>query len=85
MDKKVDIAKRFDHEISGINEILSALSDGRIYEQTKSKSDGTLYNNVEKLRDKLNDLFLKIEYGKESISEEIGRVFFTLTESEKSK
>lgn len=74
MEKKVDIENKYSREIADIKYILDSLEKGRYYENTNVKMDGYLATNIENLKEKLNDLFTKIEYGKESINEELSRV-----------
>lgn len=80
MEKKIDLSGRYDEEISEINYILQGLYDGRIYglNGNNSRMDGSLQHNVIELAKKLNRLMTKIEYGKDSISDEIAKCMFSV-------
>lgn len=75
MDKKVDVIKKYEHEILNIKNKLNQLEDGKVYEITNAKMDGYLAKNIEQLRDMLTDLLYKIEYGEESFGEELKREY----------
>ena len=77
MSDQIDISGRFSHELHQISYKLSQLEDGRIYEFTKIRSDGSLNYNAKKLKEMLVDLFLKIEGKRPSIEEEICKYFGT--------
>lgn len=81
MNKQIDIAKRYDNEISEINYILQGLYDERIYgyNGNNSRMDGSLQHNIDELTKKLNRLMSKIEYGKESVSEEMAEQLFIIS------
>ena len=80
MEKKFDISGRYDEEISEINYILQGVYDGRIYglNGNNSRMDGSLKHNVIELTKKLNRLMKKIEYGQDSISDEIANCMFSV-------
>lgn len=65
-EKKIDIANTYVREISEIKYKLQLLEGGYIYEFTNAQCDGALATNVSKLKEMLNDLFRKIEYGDDS-------------------
>lgn len=73
MEKKVDVKKRYSQELNSIAYILQNLENGRYYEKSGAKMDGYLANNIIKLRNELDELLDKIEYGKESVTEELGK------------
>lgn len=75
MKKVIDVAEKYFNEIAGINYILKNLENGRYYEESGAKMDGSLCHNIEQLRAKLNELINKIEYNKESISEDLIDIF----------
>ncbi|MBO1909765.1 hypothetical protein [Sporosarcina sp. 6E9] len=74
-EKIIDIENRYVMEIDRIKYILSSLENGRIYEKTGVQSDGYLNTNVSKLKKELNELFNKIQYGKESDLDRMGDFF----------
>lgn len=67
MEKKIDVIKKYEHEILNIKNKLNQLENGRVYEITNAKMDGYLAKNIEQLRDMLTDLLYKIEYGETSM------------------
>ena len=75
MDKKVDVIKKYEHEVLNIKNKLNQLENGRVYEINNAKMDGYLAKNIEQLRDMLADLLYKIEYGEESFGEELKREY----------
>jgi hypothetical protein len=81
MEKQIDIAKKYDSEIAEINYILQGLYDERIYgyKGNQSRMDGSLQHNIDELAKKLNKLMNKIEYGKESDSEELAKQLFIVS------
>lgn len=82
MEKKIDIIGKYDEEIAEINDILQGLYNGRVYglNGNNCSMDGSLQHNVTKLTKNLNQLFTKIEYGKDSISDEIAEMFMLKSE-----
>lgn len=74
-EENIDLKEKYSNEISEINYILNNLEKGRYYENTGAKIDGYLATNISKLREKLNDLFNKIEYKKDSTNDEIEKAF----------
>lgn len=75
MNHKVDVIKRYEHEIMNIKNKLNQLEKGRVYEISKAKMDGYLATNIEQLKEMIVDLLYKIENDEESIGEEISREF----------
>lgn len=76
-DKVIDIRGRFAHEISEIEYILQNLENGLITEiHPNASMYGSLPHNVDKLRKELNNLLNRIQYGKDSGSEELGEALF---------
>lgn len=61
----IDIANEYSRELSEINYILNNLENGRIYEETRSKQDGYLATNIQKLRKEITNLLIKIQNGEE--------------------
>ncbi|WP_257151365.1 hypothetical protein [Bacillus anthracis] len=80
-EKVIDIRNGYSMEVDNIRTKLSELENGRIYEITGARMDGTIAKNIERLKEMLNDLCNKIEYGKDSMIEEIT----TLHETKDSK
>lgn len=76
MEKKIDIKNKYSSEISEINYILENLYHERIYgyNGNNSRMDGSLQHNISELTKKLNKLFTKIEYGQDSISDELAEI-----------
>lgn len=79
-EKVIDIKEKYGNEINEIEYILKNLENGRYYENSQAKMDGYLANNIIKLREKLNDIFSKIEYNKDSIDDEIFDAVFKIEE-----
>lgn len=77
-EKIIDIRGRFHEELSNIDYILTNLENGRVYGHNGnySQGDGGLAHNAAKLRKEIASLLNKIEYGKDSTSEEIGNALF---------
>lgn len=77
MEKKINIKNKYSEEISEINYILEGLYHERIYgyKGNDSRMDGSLQHNISELTNKLNKLFTKIEYGQDSISDELAEIF----------
>ncbi|NCC00673.1 MAG: hypothetical protein EOM34_08330 [Clostridia bacterium] len=77
MEKKIDVKNKYSSEISEINYILEGLYHERIYgyNGNNSRMDGSLQHNISELTKKLNQLFKKIEYGQNSVSDELGEIF----------
>lgn len=71
-ENKVGIKERYSIEIQEIANKLNHLENGRIYEITYKKADARLAKNINQLRKMLNELLHKIDYQKDSISEEFG-------------
>ncbi|HEY5558045.1 hypothetical protein [Acetobacterium sp.] len=72
MEKVIDVSKKYDKEIAEIHYILKELGNGRIYgfDGNCSQVDNSLETNVDKLTQKITDLLNKIEYGKDSITDQ---------------
>jgi len=70
--KVIDVTGKYEKEIAEINYILNELRSGRIYgfDGNCSQVDNSLETNVDKLNEKINALLYKIEYGKDSMSEQ---------------
>lgn len=81
MEKKVDVYEKYSDEIDKINYILQGIYDERIYgyNGNQSRMDGTLQHNITELTKQLNALMHKIEYGKQSVSDEIAEAMFMIS------
>ncbi|WP_242260729.1 MULTISPECIES: hypothetical protein [unclassified Bacillus cereus group] len=75
--KLIDVRHAYSTEVLEINNKLKQLENGRILEISRANMDGSLAHNIQSLREMLNDLFNKIEYGKDSIGDEIATLFET--------
>lgn len=75
--KLIDVRHAYSTEVLEINNKLKQLENGRILELSRANMDGSLAHNIQSLREMLNDLFNKIEYGKDSIGDEIATLFET--------
>lgn len=73
--KKINLRKIYTFEIQKITNKLHDLEEGRIYEFTKYGQDGYLSTNISKLKEMLNDLLHKIEFGENSIKDELNDLF----------
>ncbi len=70
-EKTIDVRNKYIQEIMDITAKLNQLEKGRIYELTNAQIDGYLATNVNQLRKMIAGLIVKIEYGKDSIEDEI--------------
>ena len=68
-EKKIDIKRRYAHELLDIENRLRDMEQNRIYELSGAKMDGYLATNIIKLREKINELIEKIEFDIPSTSE----------------
>ena len=78
MEKKIDIVNKYSDELSDIQNKLQQLKDRQVYEISNVRGDGYLANNVEQLKKMISKLLYKIEYGKDSITDEIAELFFDI-------
>jgi hypothetical protein len=69
LEKKLDIKKKYSHELLDIENRLRDLEQNRIYELSGARMDGYLATNIIKLREKINELIEKIEYDAPSTAE----------------
>jgi hypothetical protein len=70
-EKKAEITGYYNQEILEIENKLKQLENGRFYENSKSHIDGSLNENINYLRIKINELLNKIECGQNSISDSL--------------
>lgn len=73
-EKRIGIKEKYSVELNEIKYELQLLKDGRVYEISKTKSDGFLITRATKLEEKINDLLIKIEYNKDSSVEELAKL-----------
>jgi capsule polysaccharide export protein KpsE/RkpR len=78
VEKKIDIVNKYSDELSDIQNKLQQLKDRQVYEISNVRGDGYLANNVEQLKKMISKLLYKIEYGKDSITDEIAELFFDI-------
>ena len=74
-DKKVDVTKKYSRELQDIANKLRDLENGRIYELSGAEMDGYLVTNVRQLKEMIETLISKIEYGEDSINDKLLEVF----------
>ncbi|HHT7044743.1 TPA: hypothetical protein ACTZ2N_005202 [Bacillus cereus] len=74
-EKLIDVKNAYSTEVLEIKNKLNHLEDGMIQELTQVSMHGSLVQNIHDLRKMLNDLFNKIEYGKDSIDDELAPLF----------
>ncbi|MGM9521278.1 MAG: hypothetical protein ACI3VB_02220 [Oscillospiraceae bacterium] len=70
-NKNIDIKRDFSIELCDIVYKLRQLEEGRIYEMTGVRADGTLNTNAVELKKMLADLLLKVEGKRPSGEEEL--------------
>lgn len=70
-EKQVDITGKYSREVQDILNKLQQLENGRIYELSKAQMDGYLATNVGQLKKMIQTLIYKVEYGKDSINDEL--------------
>ena len=68
-----DIQKEYGHELNKIANILGQLKEGRVYEITRIKMDGSLAHNIDLLETELNQLLSKIQNGRDGFEKEIAK------------
>ena len=71
MGKTVDVINQYNRELMNIKNKLIQLENGRVYDLTGVQMDGYLATNIVQLREMIEDLIYKIEYGEESINERL--------------
>jgi len=69
------IKEEYGQELNEIENILNQLKDGRIYELSNAKMDGSLATNAQKLKTEISKLLSKIQNGKEGTATEIAKWF----------
>lgn len=76
-EKFIDIKTQYSHELSQISNRLNWLEAGLITDlHPRANMYGYLSTNIIQLRKDIGDLLHKIEYGLESIDDEISKAFF---------
>jgi len=74
VDSKVDVTRRYRHEILNIKNKLQQLKDGKIYDLTGAKMDGYLSTNISQLEEMIDELIDKVEYCKKSTTEKLSEL-----------
>jgi uncharacterized protein YeeX (DUF496 family) len=74
-EKKIDIINKYTREVQDIENKLKDLEKGRIYELSNAKMDGYLATNIIQLRNMIRELIFKIEYGEDSINDQLSQLF----------
>ncbi|WP_096550899.1 hypothetical protein [Ureibacillus thermosphaericus] len=74
-EKKIDIINKYTREVQDIKNKLKDLEKGRIYELSNAKMDGYLATNIIQLRNMIRELISKIEYGEDSINDQLSQLF----------
>ncbi|HBX24008.1 MAG TPA: hypothetical protein DEF34_10315 [Desulfotomaculum sp.] len=72
--KKIDITSKFSIELQDISNKLKQLENGRIYEISGAQMDGYLATNISQLKKMLAHLIYKIEYGTDSITDDLSEL-----------
>lgn len=70
-EKIPDFVQRYSQEISDIAYILKNLENGRYYENTGAKMDGSIPHNVQNLRKLFAELLIKVDGNLSSETEEM--------------
>lgn len=70
----IDIKSKYSEELNKISNKLNQLESNRFYEKSGAKMDGNLNTNIQQLRELINDLLIKIQYGKDSTTDELSRI-----------
>ena len=65
------IKEEYSVELNKINNRLSKLKSGRVYELSNARMDGSLFTNIEKLENEIDELLCKIQIGKRGISQDM--------------
>lgn len=72
-----NIKEEYSVELNKIDNRLTQLKKGRVYELSNAQMDGSLYTNIEKLEKDIYGLLYKIQIGKKGfggeMSETIGK------------
>jgi predicted transcriptional regulator len=69
------IKDKYIDELLEIQNILTDLENGRVYELTGAKMDGFIKTDVQKLKRKIAELLSKIQNGQPGIDETIAELF----------
>ena len=65
------IKEEYSVELNKINNRLSQLKSGRVYELSNARMDGSLFTNIEKIENEIYELLYKIQIGKRGFSHEM--------------
>lgn len=70
----MDISKKYSVELNKINNHLTHLEKGRIYELTKTPGTASYATLAQHLREDIGDLLHKIETGEPSVTEKVSHI-----------
>lgn len=70
-----EIKKRFSQELNQIGDKLQQLEEGRVYELTQVRADGSLQHNTQELRTMISELLAKIDTNAPSFEEDLNQYF----------
>lgn len=66
-----NIKEEYSVELNKIDDRLTQLKKGRVYELSNAQMDGSLYTNIEKLEKDIYGLLYKIQIGKKGFGREM--------------
>lgn len=66
-----NIKEEYSVELNKIDNRLTQLKKGRVYELSNAQMDGSLYTNIEKLEKDIYGLLYKIQIGKKGFGREM--------------
>lgn len=75
LEKQVDITGRYSNEIQDIANKLRQLENKLIYELSGAQMDGYLATNIQQLKKMIAELITKVQYGQDSITDELSEIF----------
>lgn len=74
-EQRLGITEKYSREIQDIVNKLNELENGRIYENTQAKMDGSLATNIQQLRKMISELLSKIDNQLPSVNDELAQLF----------
>lgn len=74
-DNRLGIIEKYRHEIDEIEYKLKNMENGRYYENTGARGDGSVSTNVQQLRKMIRELLLKIDKQAPSNDDEMASLF----------
>lgn len=69
-----NIKEEYSVELNKIDNRLTQLKKGRVYELSNAQMDGSLYTNIEKLEKDIYGLLYKIQIGKKGFGGEMSEI-----------